>query len=141
MRRLVALLVLLPTLPLVAADEESIFVPDAKLKVEAKAGSGGEGPAYDPKLGVLTSGGGHVWRLDPSGKSTIWRKNAGTNGLLFDHKGRLLACEPVKRRVTRTDTDGNVTVLTERYEGKRYNQPNDLTLDSKGRIYFSDPRY
>src|SRR5262249_61986733 len=64
-----------------------------------------------------------------------------TNGLLFDHRGRLLACEPERRRVTRTEADGKVTVLTERYRGRRYNTPNDLTIDSKGRVYFSDPRY
>src|SRR5260370_8487878 len=52
-----------------------------------------------------------------------------------------MAWEPLQRRVTRTELDGKITVLTERFEGKRYNQPNDITVDSKGRIYFSDPRY
>lgn len=60
---------------------------------------------------------------------------------MFDAKGRLLACEPDQRRITRTELDGTVTVLTDKYEGKRYNEPNDITVDSKGRIYFSDPRY
>jgi gluconolactonase len=119
---------------------EAIFAPGAKLKVEARGGAGGEGPAWHPKLGVLSSGNGHAYRLDPEGKSTIWRRNAGTNGLLFDHKGRLVACDSEHRRVVRFD-DGKLTVLTDRYEGKRYNTPNDLTIDSKGRIYFSDPRY
>src|SRR5262245_49464733 len=121
---------------------EPIFEPDAKLKVEAEKGSGGEGPAWDPKLGILSSGGdGHTWQLDRDGKSRIWRKNAGTNGLLFDSEGRLVCCEPVQRRVTRIDRDGKVEVLTDKFEGKRYNQPNDVTIDSKGRIYFTDPRY
>src|SRR5256885_1193401 len=87
----------------IAWGEEAIFAPGARLKVEARKGSGGEGPAWHPELGVLTSGGNHVWRLDRAGKSTIWRKDAGTNGLLFDHKGRLIACEPGLRRVTRTE--------------------------------------
>jgi gluconolactonase len=121
--------------------DNGIFAPDAKLKVEAAGGSGGEGPAWDPKLGLLTSGGGHIYQLDRKGQSRIYRKNAGTNGLLFDAKGRLLACEPALRRVTRTERDGTITVLTDRYQGKRYNQPNDITVDSQGRIYFSDPRY
>lgn len=120
---------------------EAIFAAGAKLEVVAGKGSAGEGPAWHPQLGVLTSGDGHIWQLDPAGRSRIWRKNAGTNGLLFDAKGRLLACEPVLRRVTRTELDGKITVLTDRYEGMRYNQPNDLTIDSKGRIYFSDPCY
>jgi gluconolactonase len=128
---------LLPT----PAVGDPIFEPGARLKVESAQGSGGEGPAWDPKLGVLTSGNGHTYRLDRAGNSSIFRKGSGTNGLLFDAKGRLLACEAEARRVTAMAQDGTVTVLTDRYDGKRYNQPNDLTVDAKGRIYFSDPRY
>src|SRR5437667_9473012 len=106
-----------------APAQELIFPADAKLKVESEGGAGGEGPAWDPELGVLSSGNGHVYRLDRAGKSRVHRKDAGTNGLLFDHKGRLLACEPKLRRVTRTERDGTITVLTDRYQGKRYNQP------------------
>jgi gluconolactonase len=122
--------------------EEAIFAPGSALKVEAKGGVGGEGPAWDPKLGLFSSGNDNVNRLDRAGKAHVFRKGGGTNGLLLDGEGRLLACEPKLRRVTRTDlSTGKVTVLTDRYEGNRYNTPNDLTLDSKGRIYFSDPRY
>jgi gluconolactonase len=120
---------------------EAVFAPGAKLKVEAGDGVGGEGPAWDPRLGVLCSGNHDINRLDRDGKLRVYRKGAGTNGLLFDAKGRLLACEPGMRRVTRTERDGTMTVLTDRYRGKRYNQPNDLTVDSRGRIYFSDPQY
>ncbi len=120
---------------------EPIFEPTAKLETEAEGGAGGEGPAWDPTLGLLSSGNGHIYRLDPKGVVRIYRKNAGTNGLLFDPSGRLLACEPAQRRVTRMDRNGKITVLTNRYLSKRYNQPNDLTMDSKGRIYFSDPCY
>jgi gluconolactonase len=126
---------------LLRAADEPIFEPGAKLKVESEGGSGGEGPAWHPKLGVLTSGNGHTYLLDPMGKSTIWRKGSGSNGLLFDAKGRLLMCESDQRRITRTEEDGTIVVLTDRFEGKRYNTPNDITVDSKGRIYFSDPRY
>src|SRR5262245_33286159 len=124
-----------------ATAEEAVFAPGGKLKVEAGKGAGGEGPAWHPTLGVLTSGAGHIWQLDPAGTSRIYRKDAGTNGLLFDRKGRLVACDSKLRRVIRLDGDGTLTALTERYEGKRYNTPNDLTIDSKERIYFSDPRY
>src|SRR5262245_29557075 len=116
------------------AEDESIFEAGAKLKVEAGNGAGGEGPAWDPNLGVLSSGNGHIYQLDRDGKSHIWRKDAGTNGLLFDARGRLLACEPAQRRMIRIEADGKVTVLTDRYEGKRYNDTNDLTVDSQGRI-------
>src|SRR5581483_2510073 len=123
------------------AARDPIFEPGAKLKVEAAGGTGGEGPAWHPEHGVLTSGNGDINRLDRNGKSSVYRKGAGTNGLLFDRQGRLLACEQVRRRVTRTEPDGRITVMTDRYKGKRYNQPNDLTLDSRDRLYFSDPRY
>lgn len=124
------------------AEDAGIFGPDAKLKVEAGDGAGGEGPAWHPRLGVLTTGAhGDIRQLTLEGKSQVYRKGAGTNGLLFDARGRLLACEPEQRRVTRTEEDGTITVLADRIDGKRFNQPNDLTVDSKGRIYFSDPRY
>jgi len=120
---------------------QTIFEANAKLKVEAEKGVAGEGPAWDPKLGLLTSGNGHINRFDREGKSTIHRKDAGTNGLLFDREGRLVMCEAEKRRITRMTKDGKIEVLTDSYGGKKYNQPNDLTLDGAGRIYFSDPRY
>jgi gluconolactonase len=134
-------LLLLVVVPSAIAAEEPIFAPGASLKIEAADGTGGEGPAWHPKLGILCSGNWHISQLDRDGKVSIYRKDAGTNGLLFDSQGRLLACEPRLRRVTRTELDGKITVLTDRYEGKRYNQPNDLTIDSRGRIYFSDPQY
>jgi gluconolactonase len=124
------------------AADDAIFEPGAKLKVEAGDGAGGEGPAWHPRLGVLSSGNNHIYQLDRDGKSHVWRKNAGTNGLLFDRKGRLLACDSEGRRMVRIDPDdGKLTVLTDRFDGKRYNTPNDLTLDSQDRLYFSDPRY
>lgn len=139
--RYLAVSLILAALGARVSAQDAIFAPGAKLKVEAAGGAGGEGPAWHPKLGVLSSGAGHIWQLDRDGQSRIYRKNAGTNGLLFDAQGRLLACEPDLRRVTRTEPDGKITVLTDRYEGKRYNSPNDITVDSQGRIYFSDPRY
>jgi gluconolactonase len=138
------LIVALFALPsLVRAQEPGIFEPGAKLKIEAEGEGGGEGPAWHPQKGVFTSGGdGHLYLLGLDGKQKIFRKNAGTNGLLFDSKGHLVSCDSAARRVSRTDPDtGKVTILTEKYAGKRYNNPNDLTIDSQGRIYFSDPRY
>lgn len=124
-----------------AKQRDTIFVPNASLEIVSEDGRGGEGPAWDPEWGVLSSGNGNINRRASDGTLSVFREGAGTNGLLFDRDGSLLACEPVQRRVTRTLRDGTVKVLTADFEGKRYNTPNDLSLDSKGRIYFSDPRY
>jgi gluconolactonase len=123
-----------------AASADSVFVPGSKPVLLQDQGAG-EGPAWHPELGLLTSGEGNINRRDLNGKASIYRKDAGSNGLMFDRQGRLVVCEAARRRVTRIETDGTVTVLAANYQGKRFNQPNDLTMDSRDRIYFSDPRY
>lgn len=122
-------------------DNGVAFPKGATPKVLSATGSGREGPAWDPELGVLSSGRGHINRWSLEGTQSVFRENANTNGLLFDKDGRLIGCEPKQRRVTRTLRDGTVEVLTDSYDGQPYNQPNDLSLDSKGRIYFSDACY
>lgn len=143
MRLACSIFTLLISTPLVHAQDDAIFARGAELKIEAKEGAG-EGPAWHPRLGVLTSGDGHIW-AHSDGKSRILFKDAGTNGLLFNPRGRLLACQPVSRRVVSISLESaekpRTLVLSADYEGKRYNQPNDITMDSKGRIYFTDPRY
>lgn len=99
----------------------------------------GEGPTWKDGSLYFTDG-KHINRLGPDGKTTVFRHNA-SNGLLFDREGRLVACESGLRRVTRTEKDGSITVLADRFREKRFNTPNDLCMDSKGRIYFTDPRY
>ncbi len=137
----------LKELGLVAAKEdkkdkdEPIFEPGAKLTKLTEDGAGGEGPAWDPKLGVLTTGSKGIHQLTPTGEKKVWREKAGTNGLLFDRNGNLVCCEPESRSISRIDRDGKRTVLTDSFGGKKYTQPNDLTIDSKDRIYFSDPCY
>jgi gluconolactonase len=72
----------------------------------------------------------------------IWREPSGqSNGLTIDLGGRLIACEHGNRRVTRTEPDGVVVPLAERYQGKRLNSPNDVVVKSDGSIYFTDPPY
>ncbi len=118
----------------------SVIPPDGKPVMLQERGAG-EGPAWHPELGLLTSGDGHIMRRALDGKISVHLKGAGTNGLLFDREGRLVMCEPAKRSVSRIEADGKRTVLAEQFEGKKFNQPNDLTIDSQGRIFFSDPCY
>lgn len=119
---------------------DSLFVPGTKPVLLQETGAG-EGPAWHPELGLLTSGDGNTNRRDKEGKASVYRRDTGSNGLMFDREGRLILCESARYRVTRLEKDGKLTVLADRYEGHRFNTPNDLTQDSKGRIYFSDPRY
>jgi gluconolactonase len=63
------------------------------------------------------------------------------NGLARDRQGRLLTCEHLTRRVTRTEYDGSITVLADRYDGKRLNSPNDIVCASDGAVWFSDPTF
>src|SRR5262245_25410992 len=90
---------------------------------------------------------GHIWKYDPtSGKTTIFRSPSGmSNGIKFDAAGNMIVAEGADyggRRVTRTDMKtGKSFIIAGMYEGRPFNAPNDITIDEKGRIYFSDPRY
>ena len=82
--------------------------------------------------------------MEPSGydgpKSERSRE-PGTNGLIFDPQGRLIACDHGNRRIYRLNEDGSKTTLVDRFEGKRFNSPNDLVMDNAGNIFFTDPPY
>ncbi len=81
-----------------------------------------------------------VWENEPSGgKLTVFReKSQGACGLTFDHQGRLLTCEQGTGQVTRTEKNGSITVLADRYGGKRLNGPSNLVYNIDGSVYFSD---
>jgi gluconolactonase len=82
--------------------------------------------------------------LEPSGYLGDRKdlKEPGSNGLTVDHEGRLVMCQHGERRVARLEKDGKtIKVLVDRYEGKRFNSPNDLAYHSNGDLYFTDPPY
>jgi gluconolactonase len=77
---------------------------------------------------------------EESGAVSVFRSPSNyTNGHTRDRQGRLLSCEHDSRRVTRTELDGTLTVLMDRYQGKRLNAPNDVVVRSDGGIWFTDP--
>src|SRR5437867_7953476 len=130
------------------ADEPGIIPKDAKLERLWSEGEFTEGPAQGPDGCIYFSDiGNRIMKFDPkTGKTTEYRNPSGrANGLDFDPQGRLVACEGANtggnRRITITEKDGSVRVLAERWNGKRFNSPNDLTVDAHGRVYFTDPRY
>ena len=129
------------------AEEKSFVAPNSKVEKLWGEGEFTEGPAEGPDGCIYFSDiGNRIIKFDPkSGKTAVYRDPSGrSNGLKFDAKGRLIACEGANtgggRRISITEKDG-VKTLADSFEGKRFNSPNDLTLDGKGRVYFSDPRY
>ncbi|HVC81229.1 MAG TPA: SMP-30/gluconolactonase/LRE family protein [Chloroflexota bacterium] len=105
-----------------------------------------EGPAYFPAGRYL------VWSDIPNDRMLRWdemtgmvgafRQPAGyANGNTVDRAGRLVTCEHGNRRVTRTEHDGSITVIADRFEGKRFNSPNDVVVKSDQSIWFTDPSY
>jgi gluconolactonase len=79
---------------------------------------------------------------ETSGETSVFRQPAGyTNGNTVDRQGRLVSCQHGYRSVTRTEFEGSVTTLADRYDGKRLNSPNDLVVSSDGAIWFTDPAY
>ncbi|MEM9268646.1 MAG: SMP-30/gluconolactonase/LRE family protein [Pseudomonadota bacterium] len=105
-----------------------------------------EGPAWFPAGRYL------IWSDIPNNRMLRWDETDGSvstfrqpsmnsNGNTTDPQGRLVTAEHLGRRVTRTEHDGRVTVLAERYEGKRLNSPNDVVVKSDGTVWFTDPSY
>ena len=105
-----------------------------------------EGPAWLPRSGDL------LWSDIPNNRILRWHHGAqevevfrqpsqGANGNTVDREGRLVTCEQYARRITRTDHDGGVTVLADRFGGRRFNAPNDVVVKSDGSIWFTDPDY
>src|SRR4051794_32370702 len=162
----VALFCLLLSPTFVRAEDDKVPAPtgdaivskDAKLELlftrSAKIEGGlTEGPACAPDGSIYFSDipfgkdKGMILRFDPkTKKTTVFADDSHkSNGLKFDAKGRLIACEGSDdggRCVARWDVKtGKREVVADKYMGKRFNAPNDLAIDLKGRIYFSDPRY
>ena len=151
-------LLLLVALPVAASAEEVLIPKGAKLELlftRSAPIKGGltEGPACAPDGSIYFSDipfgkdKGMILRFDPkTKKTTVFTDDSHkSNGLKFDAKGNLIACEGSDeggQAVSSWDVKTKKrTVLADRYKGKRFNAPNDMTIDTKGRIYFSDPRY
>jgi gluconolactonase len=103
-----------------------------------------EGPAWDGSGLFYTSiADSEIRRYEPDrGQiSTVYRDSGGANGLAFAAGGVLVACAGTGRAVVAYDRSGVKTNLVDRYQGRRLNSPNDLVIDSRGRIWFTDPRY
>jgi sugar lactone lactonase YvrE len=116
---------------------------------EVESVSGGyqyaEGPLWHPDGYLLfaDSPRDRLLKWDPaSNRAAVFREpSAGATALGFDGEGRLLATEHRNRRISRTDRDGSIVTVVDRYEGKRLNSPNDFVVSRTGSIFFTDPPY
>ena len=104
-----------------------------------------EGPAWDGRGNLFFTDipNEKIYKLDSNGEFSVFRDVTGrANGLMFNNGGNLVSCEGGNFKVTEMDAEGNVIgVLAEKYNGKPFNSPNDLVVDKKGGIYFTDPRF
>ena len=124
--------------------KQGIIAPGAKVVKLADGFKFTEGPAVDAKGSVFFTDQPNnkilKWSID--GKLSVFHESPGrANGLYFDKKGSLLACADLDNELWLIDMKGKVTVLVKGYKGKKLNGPNDLWLDPKGGIYFTDPFY
>ena len=129
------------TLGLSAAE---ILVPGAPVEKVASACEFTEGPATDAAGNVFFSDrpNDRILKIAPHGEVSVFRKPAGgANGLIIDGKGRLVMCQHDLKRVARLEADGSETVLADSFRGEELIAPNDLCVDLKGRVYFTDPYY
>lgn len=122
------------------------FVPGATVETIWTGGLWTEGPAW------LSASRELIWSDIPNSRMLRWHYGAqeavvfrqpshGANGNTVDREGRLVTCEQYARRITRTELDGGVTVLADRFDGRRFNAPNDAVVKSDGSIWFTDPDY
>jgi gluconolactonase len=122
-----------------------LCLPTVKLERLCTGMLWAEGPVYFPLGNYL------LWSDIPNNRIMQWVDGLGSrvfrqdsnnsNGNTRDHQGRLITCEHLSRRVSRTEHDGSITVLVDSYDGKRLNSPNDVVVKSDGKIWFTDPPY
>lgn len=128
------------------AEFSSCFVGHARVERLWTGARWSEGPAW------FAAGRYLVWSDIPNNRMLRWDETSGTvsvfrspannsNGNSVDLEGRLISCEHLTRRVTRTEHDGRISVMASHYKGKRLNSPNDVVVKSDSSIWFTDPDY
>jgi gluconolactonase len=128
-----------------AQAQNSVLVAEgSQLNLVSDQFSFTEGPAVNKKGDVFFTDqpNNKIWKYSKKGKLSVYMDEAGrSNGLFFDAKGNLLACADGDNELWRIDKKKNAEILTKNWDNKRLNGPNDLWVDTKGGIYYSDPFY
>jgi gluconolactonase len=125
-------------------DSISVVAPDAELKQVSNQFTFTEGPAVNKKGDIYFTDqpNDKIWLYDTNGKLSLYMDKTGrSNGLYFDKKGNLISCADAKNELWSISPDKKIKVLLTDFEGKKLNGPNDLWIDPKGNIYFTDPYY
>lgn len=139
------LLVIVTIMSAINSFAQSPVVADgASLQLVSSEFAFTEGPATDKKGNVFFTDqpNDRIWKYDTEGKLSIFMDKSGrSNGLYFDKKGHLWACADEKNELWEIDKNKNYKVWITNFEGKLLNGPNDLWIDAKGGIYFTDPFY
>ncbi|MEM8852155.1 MAG: SMP-30/gluconolactonase/LRE family protein [Pseudomonadota bacterium] len=125
---------------------KKLILPNAYLETLWTGARWAEGPAYFAAGRYLVFSdipNNRMMRYDETdGSMSVFRQPSNnSNGNTRDREGRLVTCEHLGRRVSRTEHDGTITVLADRHDGKRLNSPNDVVVDPGGAIWFTDPTY
>ncbi len=124
---------------------QDIVAKDADLKLISDAFKFTEGPAVDKQGNVFFTDQPNnqilKWSVDTDSITTYLKPSGRANGLYFDHNGNLLACADEKFQLWQIEKNKNINILIDDFEGKELNGPNDLWVDAKGGIYFTDPYY
>ncbi len=126
-----------------SASIPAIINSNAKLEKLSSGLKFTEGPVWNPRGFLLFSDipADTIYKWTTNGKLSVFRRPAGNpNGNTLDREGRLITAQH-NRQLTRTEKNGKIKILAERYEGKRLNSPNDVVVKSDGSIYFTDPPY
>jgi gluconolactonase len=125
-----------------AVGKSPLVAPGASMKLIQSGFQGAEGPAVDADGNVYFSDAflGLIYKWTwKDGKVALYKEKTGQAlGLAFDAKGFLIKCELTDGRITRDDMKGNITVIADSCDGKKFHKPNDLWIDPKGGVYFSD---
>jgi gluconolactonase len=122
---------------------QNLFVQDS-LKLISSQFKFTEGASVDKKGNVFFTDqpNDKIWKYDVEGKLSLYMDKSGrANGTYFDKKGNLIVCADENNQIWSIDKNKKITVLFSDYEGKKVNGPNDIWLDAKGGIYFTDPYY
>ena len=129
----------------VSPELERIVSPDQEIEELGRDYQIAEGPIWFREGGYLLFSdirNSRRMKWSPGEGVSMFRQPTDeANGLTRDPQGRLVACEHATRRVTRLEQDGRVTVVADRYQGKRLNSPNDVVVYSNGSVYFTDPAF